>query len=92
MSYTMKNQRFVLMFYNGSLTDLDVFDPLFELFVTHDALRFSPCLVGVDRMDGVVQELGNPFAIGDSKSDQSEDSHLGSKLGSIRIDHSFREK
>lgn len=34
-------------------------------------------LVGIDRVDAVIQDLGDHFVMGDSQTDENENTHLG---------------
>ena len=50
-----------------------IHDPGFELFIWHNGPVFDPRFVGIDRIDRILQDLGDLIIIADPHPDQGKD-------------------
>ena len=50
-----------------------IHDPGFELIIRYNGPVFDPCFVGIDRIDRILQDLGDLFIIADPHPDKGKD-------------------
>ena len=73
IKFHIKNYKIIFL----NRTNLHNF--LIKIFPVDNGSIFDLCLVGIDRIDGIVQEFGNFIVIGNTKPDQCKNSQITCK-------------